>query len=73
MKPLRIILIVLGCSLIILNMWRMADTEAIDNRTPDVMQLVGLYISKLYLMMAGIICLALSNSFHSKGSKVAKT
>ncbi len=71
MRPVRVILIVLGCALIILNMWKMTDAEAMAApRTSDIVQLLGIYISRLYLLLAGIICLSLSSRFQGKGTKV---
>ena len=67
MKTIRLILIILGCALIILNMWRMTDAEAMAApRTSDVLELLGIYVSRLYLLFAGIICLSLSSRFQGK-------
>ncbi|MDB5253252.1 MAG: hypothetical protein JWP27_2421 [Flaviaesturariibacter sp.] len=70
MKALRITLICLGCALIALNIGQIATSE----NTPlpidaNFFKIMGIYLSKLYLLFGGIIIAALGSNIHGK-SKV---
>ena len=67
MKALRILLILVGCSCIAFNIGQIAFGE--PNQLPidaGLFKILGVYISKLYLLFAGIVLAAVGSNVHSK-------
>lgn len=67
MKALRIVLILIGCSCIAFNIGQIAFGE--PNQLPidaGLFKLLEVYISKLYLLFAGILLAAIGSNVHAK-------
>ncbi|MCW3075085.1 MAG: hypothetical protein JWP69_2154 [Flaviaesturariibacter sp.] len=67
MKALRIMLILVGCSCIALNIGQIAMSET--NPLPidaGFLKIFEVYVSKLYLLLAGIVIAAIGSNIHAK-------
>ena len=67
MKALRIMLILVGCTCIALNIGQIALSET--NPLPidaGFFKILEVYVSKLYLLLGGIIIAAVGSNIHAK-------
>ncbi|MDB5196854.1 MAG: hypothetical protein JWP88_1225 [Flaviaesturariibacter sp.] len=67
MKALRIVLVILGCAAIVSNIGMIALSEF----TPvpagaDMLQLLGIYVSKMYLLIGGILLVVISSNLRQE-------
>jgi len=70
MKALRIMLVILGCISIVSNIGMIALSDS--NPLPvgaDMLQLLGIYISKMYLLIGGIALVVISSNLRGAKDK----
>lgn len=63
MKALRIMLVILGCACIVSNigMIALSDSSPLPAGA-DILQLLGIYVSKMYLLIGGIVLVVISSN-----------
>lgn len=72
MKALRILLIVCGCFCIAANLWIMASSNT--SKMPidaSLFEMLGLYVSKMFLLIGGILLLVFASNIHPKHKHLA--
>jgi uncharacterized membrane protein len=61
MKTLRVVMILLGCALILVNIYQILTGPSFRFPADSGMgEMMGMYIQKLYLLVIGIFCLIFS-------------
>ena len=63
MKALRITLVILGCASIISNIGMIALSDSAPLPVgADMLQMLGIYVSKMYLLFGGIALMVISSN-----------
>jgi hypothetical protein len=67
MKALRIMLLILGCACILSNIGIIALSDSAPLPIGgDILQLLGLYVSKMALLFGGIVLVVFSSNLRAK-------
>jgi hypothetical protein len=67
MKTLRVALILLGCALILVNIYQILTGPSFRFQSDSSFgEMMGMYIQKLYLLVIGIFCLIFSTLIAEK-------